>query len=182
MKFLAILCLILSSFIVANEEARVRIGRKFVTDIFHIFMPNIVNQINNISSLNYDIDQTYLGILPIHIKVRDFTIEDCFYNISQYSINFNEISSSIDIEINNFKLKAHSKIFSKILFFSNSTGLFNASMNLNLKISISLSTDTKGKVKLGLKSLYFSYQGSEITFVGGFLEWNIQGLFNVIII
>ena len=178
-RFLEIICLIFIPLIISDQQARVRIGKQFVLDIFHNFMPTIVENLNIPRPFDTDLHEKFLSFLSVDVNVRNFTVHEFVYNKSQYSLNFNKLSSTIDVEIKNFTFNANSKIFHKILFFSNSTGLLDAKMNIDLKIRIFLLTDEKGSLKLILKDLGFDYKGSSISFTGGFLEWSVQVVLKV---
>lgn len=173
-SFILLVCF---SFIRSDEVARIRIGKKFVDDLVHTFLPQAVQQINNLKPIEFDVDK--LWIFPINLKVRQFKFPDVVYNKSQYTVSYNSKYSAIDIEVSNFRLNATSMIHHKILFFANSTGLLSADLNVNLKISLSITRDRNGLFSLGLNDYNFNYKGSNISFKGGFFEWNVQLWLNV---
>jgi hypothetical protein len=174
MKLLTIILIILATLVIAEDQARVRIGKKFVDNLVDLFIPQVIEQINGLKSFEYNIDLTLL-----QLNIRNLNFDELRYNSSQYLVNFNKNSSSIDVEINSFKINLNSIIYHKFLFLSNSSGNLNANMNINFKISLALISDKNGVIQLKLNDYNFNYKGSSISFKGGFFEWNMNLLLNV---
>jgi len=174
MKLLTIIILVLATFVITEDQARVRVGKKFVDNLVDLFIPQVIEQINGLKSFEYNVDTTLLKL-----NIRNLAFDELRYNSSQYLVNFNKNTSSIDVEINSFKINLNSLIYHKFLFLSNSSGNLQANMNINLKISLAFISDKNGVIQLKLNDYNFNYKGSSISFKGGLFEWNVNLLLNV---